>query len=120
MNVGRSYQRILFSILAFPMILSYALVLPRWSLFSKRIIPQLFHIASHQHHSIFTTRYYYKYYNINFQQLKMISSSTNANDRDSLIPMKQVLFVEIGTGCDQHGQNATKAAVRACNNAQKR
>ena len=28
-----------------------------------------------------------------------------------------VLFVECGFGCDQHGQTATKAAVRACRNA---
>ena len=31
--------------------------------------------------------------------------------------MKQVLFIETGFGADQHGQNATKAAVRACRNA---
>lgn len=30
---------------------------------------------------------------------------------------KKILFVETGFGCDQHGQNATKAAVRACRNA---
>ena len=28
-----------------------------------------------------------------------------------------ILFVECGFGCDQHGQTATKAAVRACRNA---
>lgn len=28
-----------------------------------------------------------------------------------------VLFIECGFGCDQHGQTATKAAVRACRNA---
>ena len=28
-----------------------------------------------------------------------------------------ILFVECGMGCDQHGQTATKAAVRACRNA---
>ena len=27
-----------------------------------------------------------------------------------------ILFVECGFGCDQHGQTATKAAVRACRN----
>jgi hypothetical protein len=27
--------------------------------------------------------------------------------------MTQVLFVEVGIGADQHGQDATKAAVRA-------
>ena len=26
--------------------------------------------------------------------------------------MEQVLFIEVGFGCDQHGQNATKACVR--------
>lgn len=31
--------------------------------------------------------------------------------------MEQVLFVECGFGADQHGQDATKAAVRACRNA---
>jgi uncharacterized protein (TIGR02058 family) len=31
--------------------------------------------------------------------------------------MKHVLFIEAGFGADQHGQNATKAAVRACRNA---
>ncbi|DBA70334.1 TPA: hypothetical protein ACH3X2_011756 [Trebouxia sp. C0005] len=30
--------------------------------------------------------------------------------------LKQILFVESGFGCDQHGQNAT-AVVRACRNA---
>ncbi|GAB5368461.1 hypothetical protein AAMO2058_001321200 [Amorphochlora amoebiformis] len=30
---------------------------------------------------------------------------------------QEVLFVECGMGCDQHGQNVTKAAVRACRNA---
>ncbi|KAK9812435.1 hypothetical protein WJX73_010435 [Symbiochloris irregularis] len=31
--------------------------------------------------------------------------------------LEQVLFVETGVGCDQHGQDITKAAVRACRNA---
>mmetsp|Transcript_7900 Transcript_7900/g.29235 ORF Transcript_7900/g.29235 Transcript_7900/m.29235 type:complete len:211 (+) Transcript_7900:53-685(+) len=31
--------------------------------------------------------------------------------------LQQVLFIESGFGCDQHGQNITKAAVRACRNA---
>ncbi|CAN0300951.1 unnamed protein product [Pylaiella littoralis] len=31
--------------------------------------------------------------------------------------MEQVLFVEVGFGNDQHGQDATKACVRACRNA---
>jgi hypothetical protein len=33
------------------------------------------------------------------------------------LKMETVLFVESGFGCDQHGQNATKAAMRACRNA---
>lgn len=33
------------------------------------------------------------------------------------VELKKVLFVEIGSGCDGHGQNATKAATRACRNA---
>jgi len=32
-------------------------------------------------------------------------------------PLQQILFIETGFGCDQHGQDATKAAVRACRNA---
>lgn len=31
--------------------------------------------------------------------------------------METVLFIEVGFGNDQHGQNPTKAAVRACRNA---
>ena len=31
--------------------------------------------------------------------------------------VQNILFVECGFGCDQHGQTATKAAVRACRNA---
>ncbi|CAL5228716.1 g11899 [Coccomyxa viridis] len=31
--------------------------------------------------------------------------------------MTEVLFVEVGFGCDGHGQNVTKAATRACRNA---
>ena len=30
---------------------------------------------------------------------------------------EKLLFVEAGFGCDQHGQNSTKAAIRACRNA---
>jgi len=36
---------------------------------------------------------------------------------DETPTMTQVLFVECGVGADQHGQNATKAAVRAARNA---
>ncbi|CAM9193832.1 unnamed protein product [Chrysoparadoxa australica] len=31
--------------------------------------------------------------------------------------MENVLFVEVGFGSDQHGQNLTKACVRACRNS---
>lgn len=31
--------------------------------------------------------------------------------------MERVLFSECGFGADQHGQDATKAALRACRNA---
>ena len=31
--------------------------------------------------------------------------------------MKQVMFVELGMGADLHGQDVTKAAVRAVRNA---
>ena len=43
--------------------------------------------------------------------------STSFSYRDITEPMTQVLFVEAGFGNDQHGQDATKAAVRACRNA---
>lgn len=32
-------------------------------------------------------------------------------------PARQMVVLEIGTGCDLHGQDITKAAVRACRNA---
>ena len=39
--------------------------------------------------------------------------STAAED----LGLQQILFIECGFGNDQHGQDATKAAVRACRNA---
>jgi Conserved hypothetical protein (Lin0512_fam) len=39
------------------------------------------------------------------------SALTMADTRE---PKPALAFVEIGTGCDLHGQSATKAAVRAC------
>ena len=45
------------------------------------------------------------------------SSNTNTNNNTNKIPTKQVLFVECGFGNDSHGQNPTKAAIRACRNA---
>ena len=44
-------------------------------------------------------------------------STTMQLTRETNEPMTQILFVECGFGNDQHGQNATKAAVRACRNA---
>lgn len=44
----------------------------------------------------------------------MASSSSSSSAPSG---MKQVLFVEVGFGSDQHGQDATKAAVRACRNS---
>ena len=31
--------------------------------------------------------------------------------------MSEILFIQCGFGCDQHGQNPIKAAIRACRNA---
>ena len=45
------------------------------------------------------------------------SSNTNTNTNTNKIPTEQVLFVECGFGNDSHGQNPTKAAIRACRNA---
>eukprot|EP00899_Mesostigma_viride_P003416 jgi/Mesvir1/13075/Mv06061-RA.1 len=41
------------------------------------------------------------------------AAGTEARDK----PAMKVLFVQIGTGIDQHGQNITAAATRACKNA---
>lgn len=45
--------------------------------------------------------------------LSLRSHSSHENE----IRFQQVLFIETGFGCDQHGQNPTKAAVRAARNA---
>ena len=45
------------------------------------------------------------------------SSNSNTNTNTNKIPTEQVLFVECGFGNDSHGQNPTKAAIRACRNA---
>mmetsp|Transcript_3314 Transcript_3314/g.7796 ORF Transcript_3314/g.7796 Transcript_3314/m.7796 type:complete len:631 (-) Transcript_3314:258-2150(-) len=43
---------------------------------------------------------------------------TIASSKSTKLPgMDRVLFIETGFGADQHGQNITKAAVRACRNA---
>jgi len=46
-----------------------------------------------------------------------MSSTTSVASSSSVQAMEQVLIVELGFGCDQHGQNATKAAIKACRNA---
>ncbi|KAK9824812.1 hypothetical protein WJX81_000709 [Elliptochloris bilobata] len=48
---------------------------------------------------------------------KVPAPGASAPGTSSLPDLDQVLFVEAGWGCDQHGQNVTKAAVRACRNA---
>ncbi|KAL3132867.1 hypothetical protein ABBQ38_006789 [Trebouxia sp. C0009 RCD-2024] len=45
------------------------------------------------------------------------SQKLDAQPPEMTSNLEQVLFVESGFGCDQHGQNATKACVRACRNA---
>ncbi|TFJ86734.1 hypothetical protein NSK_001822 [Nannochloropsis salina CCMP1776] len=49
----------------------------------------------------------------------MASSKASTSDVtvSSVEGMQQLLFVQMGFGCDQHGQDATKAAVKACRNA---
>ena len=51
------------------------------------------------------------------QGLQKCAATMEGRKRIPHSHMKEVLFVEVGTGCDQHGQNVTKAAVRACRNA---
>ena len=51
---------------------------------------------------------------------KASSSSETRQRRDNVEKhdkMSKTLFVEIGVGSDQHGQDGTKAAVRACKDA---
>ena len=47
----------------------------------------------------------------------LLHASSNTNTNTNKIPTEQVLFVECGFGNDSHGQNPTKAAIRACRNA---
>jgi uncharacterized protein (TIGR02058 family) len=47
----------------------------------------------------------------------LASGSAPSTPSAASLGMQQVLFVECGFGCDQHGQNATKAVVRACRSA---
>lgn len=46
-----------------------------------------------------------------------LSTNNDINDGSNELTMTKVFFIESGFGCDQHGQNATKAAMRACRNA---
>ena len=43
--------------------------------------------------------------------------SASSSEGEPRSAFQQVLFVETGFGCDQHGQNPTKAAVRVARNA---
>ena len=49
---------------------------------------------------------------IGFKNAKFMLYSENTDVKS--IGQNKILFVETGFGCDQHGQNSTKAAVRAC------
>ncbi|KAM6551280.1 hypothetical protein CsatB_001088 [Cannabis sativa] len=42
---------------------------------------------------------------------------SGAADNQSDSPLMKLLFVEMGVGYDQHGQNITSAAMRACRDA---
>lgn len=46
-----------------------------------------------------------------------ICASESKAQSDQLPSIQQILFVQVGVGCDQHGQNITKAAVRAARQA---
>lgn len=48
---------------------------------------------------------------------KLNRDSITYEEVDNSLKMNTILFVESGFGCDQHGQNSTKAALRACRNA---
>lgn len=43
--------------------------------------------------------------------------SEGSTDSSSSQTMNHLLFVEMGVGYDQHGQNITSAAMRACRDA---
>ena len=49
--------------------------------------------------------------------MKLSATSDNSAPIEEIVQLKKILFVETGFGCDQHGQDPTKAAVRACRNA---
>lgn len=48
-------------------------------------------------------------------QISTSLSTSNIDDAEPHVP--NILLVECGFGNDSHGQNATKAAMRACRNA---
>jgi uncharacterized protein (TIGR02058 family) len=52
-----------------------------------------------------------------FDVASRLKATGSDGDRVASLPMEKILFVEAGFGCDQHGQDSTKAAVRACRNA---
>ncbi|XP_068662957.1 uncharacterized protein [Aristolochia californica] len=51
-----------------------------------------------------------------FTVASAMSTQETAEDRSSSSAMK-ILFIEMGVGYDQHGQDITAAAMRACRNA---
>ncbi|XP_074269851.1 uncharacterized protein LOC141592876 [Silene latifolia] len=46
-----------------------------------------------------------------------VASMATSEASDQTIKMNNLLFVEMGVGYDQHGQNITSAAMRACRDA---
>jgi uncharacterized protein (TIGR02058 family) len=54
---------------------------------------------------------------IGFRRGNLRHSTQGGSRITSSAAMETVLFIELGFGNDQHGQNPTKAAVRACRNA---
>jgi len=50
-------------------------------------------------------------------QTQSTTTPNEAERTDSSPPMNHLLFVEMGVGYDQHGQDITAAATRACRDA---
>lgn len=59
----------------------------------------------------------YKYQQTFLPKMTSKSAASSGASNENLPHCKHVLFVECGFGNDSHGQNPTKAAVRACRNA---
>jgi uncharacterized protein (TIGR02058 family) len=78
---------------------------PRTLTFSQQ---QLFRSSSSQHQVLQQQRQ---------TGLKMSSSDASPHPLSEETHVKTILFVECGFGADAHGQDSTKAAVRACRNA---